>query len=429
MTPMHNSAVLDVLLYGQPIATLTRLPGDRVLFAFMETYIADAGRPTLSLSFKDAVGNLIRDVRPTQTRLPVFVANLLPEGTMREYLAARAGVKPEREFFLISILGQDLPGALEIRPADGAMPLDESLDVSAETGETADAEPALHFSLAGVQIKFSAVKDATGGLTIPADGVGGSWIVKLPSNKFRSLPENEFAMMELARRVGISVPETALVPIDKISGLPSAINAIGKHAYVIKRFDRAANGERVHMEDFAQVFDVYPERKYDRASYRNIAEVIWTEIGEAGIVEFVRRLVFNFLIGNGDMHLKNWSLIYPDRRSAALAPAYDFVSTIAYLPDDRLALTFVDSKQFFSITKDQFERFAAKARLPSKLTLDTVHDTVSRFAEMWRNAPDVLNDDELCEAIDRHLQSVPLWASANTRRSKRGKSRGNAKRQ
>ena len=58
-------------------------------------------------------------------------------------------------------------------------------------------------------------------------------------------------------------------------------------------------------------------------------------------MEFLRRFVFNALIGNADMHLKNWSLIYPDRRAAMLAPAYDFVSTIAYLPDDRLALTFV----------------------------------------------------------------------------------------
>jgi serine/threonine-protein kinase HipA len=430
MTPMHNFAVLEVLLYGKPIGTLTRLPGDRVLFAFTEGYIADENRPTLSLSFKDALGSLIKDVRPTQTRLPVFFANLLPEGTLRDYLASRAGVKPEREFFLIAILGRDLPGALEIRPADGALPLDENVDRSVEAAEAADSEPVLHFSLAGVQLKFSAVKDATGGLTIPADGVGGSWIVKLPSTRFQNVPENEFAMMELARRVGISVPETALIPIDKISGLPSGINAIGKHAYVIKRFDRVANGERVHMEDFAQVFGVYPERKYDRASYRNIAEVIWTEMGDVGIVEFVRRLVFNFLIGNADMHLKNWSLIYPDRRSAALAPAYDFVSTIAYLPDDRLALTFVDSKQFSSITNDQFERFAAKARLPTKLTLDTVHETVARFAETWRNAPDVLNDDQLREAIDRHLQSVPLWASVSARQSKRGKpTRGNANRQ
>jgi serine/threonine-protein kinase HipA len=285
--------------------------------------LPDVNRPTLSLSFKDTLGGLITDVRPTQTRLPVFFANLLPEGTMRDYLALRGGIKPEREFFLIAVLGQDLPGALEIRAADSAPPFDDYVDttVAAAGRET---ETALHFSLAGVQLKFSAIKDAAGRLTIPIDGVGGSWIAKLPSTKFPNLPENEFAMMELARRVGVSVPDTMLVPMSQISGLPTGISAVGQYAYVIKRFDRAANGERVHIEDFAQVFGVYPERKYERASYRNIAEVIWAETGEAGIVEFLRRLVFNGLIGNADMHLKNWSLMYPDRRSAAIAPAYDF---------------------------------------------------------------------------------------------------------
>jgi serine/threonine-protein kinase HipA len=411
---MHNIAVLDVRLHGEIIGTLTRLPGDRVLFAFTESYVADQNRPTLSLSFKDAFGSLIIDVRPTQTRLPVFFANLLPEGAMRDYLAARASVKPEREFFLLAVLGRDLPGALEIQPADAGMLPDENAILSGESVTNPESDTALHFSLAGVQLKFSAVKGAAGGLTIPADGVGGSWIVKLPSTKFPNVPENEFAMMEFARQVGIAVPETGLIPLSRISGLPSGIDAVGEHVYVIKRFDRAANGERIHIEDFAQVFAVYPERKYERASYRNIAEVLWAETGEAGIVEFIRRLVFNALIGNADMHLKNWSLIYPDRHHASLAPAYDFVSTIAYLPDDRLALTFVDSKQFSSVTTDQFERFAAKARLPTKLTLDTVHETVTRFAAAWSN-PDTFFDNRIRAAIERHLQSVPLWTAAGRR--------------
>jgi serine/threonine-protein kinase HipA len=408
MNPVHDIAVLEVRLYGQPIGTLTRLPGDRVLFAFTESYVADQNRPTLSLSFKDALGDLITDVRPTQTRLPVFFANLLPEGAMRDYLALRGGLKPEREFFLMALLGQDLPGALEIRAADSTPPFDEYVDttVAAAGRET---ETALHFSLAGVQLKFSAIKDAAGRLTIPIDGVGGSWIAKLPSTKFPNLPENEFAMMELARRVGISVPDTMLVPMSQISGLPTGMSAVGQYAYVIKRFDRAENGEHVHIEDFAQVFGVYPERKYERASYRNIAEVIRTETGESGIAEFLRRLVFNGLIGNADMHLKNWSLMYPDRRSAAIAPAYDFVSTIAYLPDDQLALTFVDSKNFSSLSIEQFERFAAKAHLPSKLTLDTVRETVMRFAEVWRNPPAGIIDDRIRAAIERHIRSVPIW--------------------
>lgn len=407
------TVLLDVKLHGRQIGTLTRLPGDRVLFAFTEEYAADRQRETLSLSFRDALGNLILDSRPTQTRLPSFFANLLPEGALGEYLAARAGVKKEREFFLIAELGRDLPGALEITPSAGA-PRSGAKDEVEPVPVPRERDTVLHFSLAGVQLKFSAVRNAAGGLTIPAHGVGGSWIVKLPSSRFARLPENEFAMMSLARAVGVRVPELALIPLDRISGLPQDVASLGEHAYAIRRFDRTTAGRQIHIEDFAQVFGVYPEQKYERASYRNIAEVIWGEAGESGVAEFLRRLVFNMLIGNSDMHLKNWSLIYPDGRQAALAPAYDFVSTIAYLPDDRLALTFVDSKEYRSITYRQFEHFAAKARLPSKLALDTVTETLSRFQSEWQGTGSATIDSRTRAAIERHLEALPLWTELRT---------------
>jgi hypothetical protein len=90
-----------------------------------------------------------------------------------------------------------------------------------------------------------------------------------------------------------------------------------------------------------------------------------------------------------------------------LAPAYDSVSTIAYLPADRLALTFVDSKEFSSLTLDQFRRFAAKARLPEKLTLDTVQETVSRFSQAWRESDTLKVPTTVRKAIDRHLPTLP----------------------
>jgi serine/threonine-protein kinase HipA len=198
------------------------------------------------------------------------------------------------------------------------------------------------------------------------------------------------------------------------TGLPKRIQAAGERAYAIKRFDRAPNGEQIRIEDFAQVFEVYPDRKYERASYRNIAEVLWAETGETDIVEFLRRLVFNVLIGNANMHLKNWSLIYLDRRRAALAPAYDFVSTVAYLPDDSLTLSLVDSKQFSSINMGQFERFAAKARLPTKLTLDTVQQTVARFADVWSKLESYFVDPQIWKAFDRHLLSLRLEPGRRT---------------
>lgn len=404
---MSDLTVLDVLLHNRRIGTLTRLPGDKVLFAFSEDYLDDRERPTLSLSFRDPFGELITDVRPTQTRLPAFFSNLLPEGRLRDYLAELAQIDAAREFFLIRALGRDLPGALRIVSADGVDPPRDREAAGRRNSPRRQAGGSLHFSLAGVQLKFSAVKEASGGLTIPAEGVGGSWIVKLPSTVHAQVPENEFAMMELARRVEIDVPETALVPLTKIGNLPAGIDAAGSQAFAIRRFDRRATGA-VHMEDFAQVFGVYPERKYQKASYRSIARVLWIETGETGIAEFIRRLVFTALIGNGDMHLKNWSLLYPDRHHATLSPAYDFVSTVAYIKGDRLALNFTGSKDFDSLTAEAFVRFAAKAELPEKLVLDTARATVARFHDAWRHRRDLV-PPAVEKAITAHSKTLPLW--------------------
>lgn len=407
---MPDIALLHVLLHQRRIGTIARLPGDKNLFSFEQDYIDDVQRSVLSLSFKDMYGGLITDVPRTQTRLPPFFSNLLPEGRMREYLAAQGEVNPVREFLLLWLLGRDLPGALAIHPADG-----ESWppDAAQETGSSRlkrNKKGALRFSLAGVQLKFSAVKHATGGLTIPAEGVGGSWIVKLPSMKFNRVPENEFSMMELARRVGIDVPETGLVPITEIENLPKGIEQAGDTAFIIKRFDRSEAGAPIHMEDFAQVFGVYPDKKYEKASYQSIARVIWSEIGEPGIAEFVRRFVFNALIGNADMHLKNWALVYPDQRKAALAPAYDFVATIPYLSDDSLALSFAGSKRFEDVSIDAVKRFAAKAKLPAKLVLDTTLQTIDAFAGAWKTVGDLPLDPKVRAAIMEHFARVPLWS-------------------
>ncbi|MGQ7538447.1 type II toxin-antitoxin system HipA family toxin, partial [Streptococcus suis] len=124
-------------------------------------------------------------------------------------------------------------------------------------------------------------------------------------------------------------------------------------AFVIERFDRNSESGVTHIEDFAQVFGVYPEDKYKKASFRNLISVVAAESDHDDIAEFIRRLTFNVLIGNGDMHLKNWSLIYPDRRHARLSPAYDFVSTIPYIPNDQSALTFSRTKDFAGYTIDE----------------------------------------------------------------------------
>ena len=402
-----NVSTLNIFLYGELIGTITNVGNDRSLFALTQDYIEDNDRSTLSLGLKDSLGELITDFTPTRTKLLPIFSNLLPEDEMRRYLAERANVNPEREFFLLWVLGQDLTGAITVKPADGEE-LPPSISEPVDGGEEYK-DGAMRFSLAGVQLKFSAVQHASGGLTIPASGMGGSWIVKLPSSKFEDVPENEFSMMELARKIGMDVPDTQLLNIGDIENIPNGIGQFGNSAFAIKRFDRIDGGGSVHIEDFAQVFGVYPHDKYKKASMRNIAEVIGIEGQEDDIAEFTRRLVFNTLIGNADMHLKNWSLIYNDKRSASIAPAYDFVSTIPYMPDKEAALKVSRSKKFADFTMDELSHLAAKARLPEKLVLYTASETVELFYEKWQSEKTnlALNSDAI-EAIDKHLEDIPI---------------------
>lgn len=404
---MIDAAALDILLHDRRIGTLARLAGDRSIFTFDEAYLADEDRATLSLAYRDPYGGILNTPRAYQTKIEPFFSNLLPEGTLRDYLARRAGVRAVREYPLLAQLGGDLPGAIKAVPLDAH---DGPPEDPENEGAAGQARHALRFSLAGVQLKFSALKNRgkNGGLTIPVSGAGGDWIVKLPSARHPDVPENEFAAMSLASRLGIDVPEIDLVPLDTIEGLPDGITRYGASAYAIRRFDRTEAGA-VHVEDFAQVYGVYADDKYENASYRQILSVLAVEADEASAVEFVRRLTYSVLIGNGDMHLKNWSLIYPDQRRPILAPAYDLLSTVPYIPEDDSALKFHRSREWESFTYRELETIADKARLPSHLVVSTARETVEQFDAVWEHEKAHLPfSGEVVAAIDRHRKHLAL---------------------
>lgn len=392
--------MLEVRLHGQRIGALQRAAGGSISFSFDREYLDDPDRPTLGLSFCDVLGGSIAGAPALPGRLPPFFSNLLPEGALRAYLLALVGQKVVQEFDLIGMLGRDLPGAISIVPA-GEVPV---------TGNR------FHFSLAGARLKFPAIMDRTGGLTVPGDGTGGNWIVKLPSDRFPGLTENEYAMLLLARAVGVQVPDARMLSLSEIAGLPDELAGLEGNALAVRRFDRDQNGNLVHSEDFAQVLGVYPEQKYRCGSYHGIAGVLWAQTGAEGVSCFIRRLVYNVLIGNGDMHLKNWSLIYPDGRRPALAPGYDFVSTVAYQPDARLALVLGQTRVLSELSLGQLTHLAARAGLPRRLVLDAGRETVDRFRNVWSRARATRNlGSSTVGRIDALLQRTALVRQAAQR--------------
>jgi len=399
---LKSISSLDVLLNDVRVGTVIRTPGDFNAFSFEESYRATGGFPVLSLSFRAATGALRKDPKPVARALPAFFANLLPEDKLREAMEKHhaGSVRAGNDFDLLVALGSDLPGAVRVVPSDRTVtPLDNP----------PTSRPKARFSIAGVQMKLSVIKNTGkgGGLTLPLGDDQGSYIAKFPSTSFPDVSENEYANLALAEAIGMEVPERELVEQSEFEGIPKEFETLsdGK-VLLVKRFDRAANGERIHIEDFAQVFGVYPSRKYEGAAYHDIAAALNVAVSSDAALEFVRRLAFAAITGNGDMHLKNWSLIYRGAGDKpALSPVYDVLSTVPYIPSDAMALSLAGERPFKALNAQRWKAFANRARLPEPAVLKAVTDTVERVNEVWWSLPErTVVPARVLERIDTHVR-------------------------
>lgn len=241
-------------------------------------------------------------------------------------------------------------------------------------------------SVSGVQPKLSvrlAGKDSEPRLEVT--GEGGQYILKPQVQAFARLPENEALCMGVAEDLGINVPPHCLVHLKDRS-----------LAYVVKRFDRAGR-LKIHQEDFAQVLG--KENKYD-GSVEEIGRKLKavSEVPGLDVQLFFERVVFNFLIGNGDAHVKNYSITYDAEGRVRLAPAYDLVCSRIVLPNeaDESALTVQGRKS--KIGRKQMSLLADYFRIPEKVRF-------ARFAGQKENiraaiAGSLLPED-LVKAFDK----------------------------
>jgi serine/threonine-protein kinase HipA len=109
------------------------------------------------------------------------------------------------------------------------------------------------------------------------------------------------------------------------------------------------------------------------------------------------------------MHLKNWSVLYPDRRTPVLSPAYDMVSTIPYIPEPELALSLGETKSMLEVDEDRFRRFANHAGLPDRIVVAAARDATERLRDAWRTHPATdLLPRFIRDAVSAHLDRAPL---------------------
>lgn len=399
--------------------TLTRDAQRSTAFVVDEAYLRQDERPVLSLSWH-APGD------PAQSRarladrsdkiglhgfLPPWFQGLLPEGALRDLVNTEMGPGEHDSFDLILRLGADLPGAVLIIPDNDEAPESAGpIRWERVAGFKAPLpQGVVKFSLAGVQLKFMA--NAQGErLTAPGRAGDGRLILKLASAAYPELPEAEYSAMQLAAMLGVQIAPCRLAPVGSIEGVPQEF-LVGANALVVERFDRTAEGGRLHIEDAGQILRAWGERKYTVGNTETVLNMIarFSSDWRGDVMEGFRRVMADVLVGNGDNHLKNWSFIFPEAGVTRLSPAYDIVPTIFFSPRDELALRFAGAQQFEAVNLHKFRRTAEYLKLDPDYVVKEVARCVTIACERWPKAvADLPLTAERARRLLERLESLPL---------------------
>jgi len=202
-------------------------------------------------------------------------------------------------------------------------------------------------------------------------GLHGDYILKPPTSQFRELPENEDITMHLAALVKIKVVQHGLIRLKS-----------GELAYITKRFDRN-KGAKVAVEDFCQLSENLTEHKY-RGSIEKIGKLVISFTRNQGYEaqRLFELVLFCYLTGNADMHLKNFSLIENILGEYELSPAYDLLNTAIAIPEDReeSALTINGKKR--KLTRNDFQELATSLKIINK-SLEAIYKRFESILPIW----------------------------------------------
>lgn len=417
-----NVAKLQVDLPGRRVGALESAAPGRVRWAPDRAWQREGQHPRLGASFLRRPGM----GRPVPG-IPVWFENLLPEkgSELRRRLCAAHGLRENQSFQLLARLGDDLLGAVRVRSEDADAAL------AGESSESSSGEPeqlGLDLSkgrgpwmsaLTGMQLKFS-MSMVDHRMVLPAEGQGGAWILKLAGRDFPGLAEVEHATMRWAARAGFEVPEHRVLPLEELRGLPLEAGQHDPSAFAIRRFDRRDDGTRIHQEDLCQALDLEPGNKYghfpQRVAFDGALAFVTDVCGEPSGREMARRMGFCIAAGNGDAHLKNWSLSWGERTRPVLTPCYDVVSTIAWRQQlgwgsssgPTLALRIGRVARFAELGREALDRLDQLSRLSwaSEEIVAGAKLALSTWSEIEPDAP-----ERMRAAVREHRQAVPLLSA------------------
>jgi serine/threonine-protein kinase HipA len=371
---------LAVWLYGDPVAAIEQQRG-RMRLTYSEAAFEryPLGIPLLSLSLP------LTTQRYTDGVARPFLDGLLPEGAPRLAIANDLNLRAADTFGLIRALGRDCAGAVVIQPRADPPPVHPTTRTAERLTEPQLGElianlrsaplgitDRVRISLAGVQEKLVLTRMPDGSWGRPVDGTPSTHILKPELAEYPHTVENEAFCMRLAKRLGMDVAAVETTVVN------------GRKVIVVERFDRVVHDdgsvERLHQEDFCQATGTPPTKKYQEdggPTLRRIADILQAVSTPDAVERLLGAVTLNVLIGNGDAHAKNFSLLHEPAGTLQIAPLYDLMST-KYYGDDRLAMYIDDVRRTSRVTADRIVNEAVAWGISRRRAVDVVADLIER---------------------------------------------------
>lgn len=387
---MKNLAVsIEIKGTQTPVGTISGDTINNAEFTYYKEYI-ESGLPAISISlpvYEKSFG-------PKATRN--FFEGLLPEGFARKSIADWIHAPEDDYLKILETLGSECLGAIRISadkdsPASyEALSVDEVKALAREgVSKSTELVTEAHLSLTGASGKVGLYYDDKNDVWYKPNGNAPSThIVKQSHVRLSGIVANEQLSLHTASKLGIEVPESFIVN----TGSAEESEVL----FATKRYDRTINNDskvinglacpfRLHQEDFAQALGISSYDKYEKEDERYFPELfrILRSNSSNPIADQLKLwdiLVYDFLVGNTDNHIKNLSLVYSnDLKNIRLAPAYDIVSTAIYRGSSReMAIGIGGERNLDTIGRSHFEEAASEAGLNHRIALkrfDTIADS------------------------------------------------------
>ena len=389
------------------VGTITGDSGFNAVFRYSDDYLnSPSARPiSISLPLTD------EPYGPEATRN--FFEGLLPEGFLRRTVAKNNRVDADDYLSLLEMLGAECLGAISIKGRDyrwsepyyKELTTDRMYDLAAEGAtRSADLVVEAQLSLTGASGKVGVYRSREGKWYLPVGSAPSTHILKQSHIRYEHIVQNEALALRTAQAMGITIPESTIIETERAEQENEVL-------FATVRYDRTLEGSmfdisgmpsplRLHQEDFAQAMGISAANKYERPGEHHMAGMfdVLRRHSAAPIEDQMKlwdMIVFHYLVGNTDGHIKNFSVLYDSRlRAVRLTPAYDIVSTIVYdTHSTQMAFSIGGETEWSRLGRACFERAADEIGLNRQIFMRRFDDMESRFEQALTETAAKMTDE------------------------------------